>query len=49
MGAQLGNLGWTHLLRLRDIAEGGSGMEFLSPCGSVKGTWKEVSLSGDPE
>jgi len=25
MGAQLGNLGWAHLLGLRDMAEGGSG------------------------
>jgi len=49
MGALLGNLGWTHLLGLRDMAEGGSGEESLSLWGSVKGTWREGPLSGDPE
>jgi hypothetical protein len=48
MGALLGNLGWAHLLGLRDMAEGGSGEECLSPWGSVKGTWREGPLSGDP-
>jgi hypothetical protein len=30
------------------MAEGGSG-DGVSPWGSVKGTWREGSLSGDPE
>jgi len=31
------------------MAEGALGMECFSPWGSVKGTWREGSLSGDPE
>jgi hypothetical protein len=50
MGAQLGNLEWAHLLgTLRDSWKGLLWWS-ISPYGSsVKGTWRKVSLVGDPE
>jgi len=49
MGALLGDLDWVHLLGLKIWLKGALGMECLSPWGSVKGTWREGSLSGGPE
>jgi len=51
MGAQLGNLEWAYLPGTFEIwLKGGLEVKCLTLCGSsVKGTWREGSLAGDPE
>ena len=50
MGAQLGNLKWAHLPGTLRYGWKGLWMCSVSLCGSsVKGTWREGSLAGDPE
>jgi hypothetical protein len=50
MRAQLGNLEWTSTRDFEIWSKGALEVERLSHCGSaVKGTWREVSLAGDPE
>jgi hypothetical protein len=41
MGAQLSNLGWAHLLGLRDMAEGGSGDGVFLTVGLCQGNLEE--------
>jgi hypothetical protein len=50
MGAQLGNLEWARLLgTLRDGYNGLWRWSVSLYGNSVKGTWKQGSLGGDPE
>jgi len=50
MGAQLGNLEWAHLPGNLRYGCKGLWRWSVSVCGSsVKGTWREDSLAGDPE
>jgi len=50
MGAQLGNLEWAHLPGTLTYDRNGLRRWSVSLCGSsVKGSWREDSLAGDPE